>query len=164
MEEKFEKDKSNSHNLDRNLFTDKQIANIKQSWFMNTELEKARREFLNDCSLVIRIPAVWYMKGNQHSYDCVTLPLPFYADLGFTKKVDDSQMEIVTNEPIFGRGLRDCIPSYLISSDKKGIINPTIRYQFQLYFLYYLDRLFDGTTRYLALLECSVSAHVGHIG
>jgi len=46
------------------------------------EVEQARREFLDECDFVIKIPAVCYLKGNEWTSKAIVHPIPLYSYYG----------------------------------------------------------------------------------
>lgn len=61
---------------------------------MNQELEQARREFLDECDLVVRTPAVWFLKGDSFSYSAHVISIPIHIFLGIKKQTKKKDLQI----------------------------------------------------------------------
>lgn len=61
--------------------------------FPETKLEKARKEFLDECDLVVRIPAVYFLKGNSLISWAIVHLTPLYYYVGIKLNAGGFQVE-----------------------------------------------------------------------
>jgi hypothetical protein len=55
------------------------------------EIDQARREFLDECDMVVKVPWVWFFAGGprvNRSGNIFALPLPLYTSVGITRAED----------------------------------------------------------------------------
>jgi hypothetical protein len=51
-----------------------------------SEMDQARREFLDKCDFVVSVPITWYLKGSSITSEAISLPLPLDIQVGIVKK------------------------------------------------------------------------------
>lgn len=61
---------------------------------MNRELDKARRKFLDECDMVVRSPAVWFLKGNEYSYSTHVFPIPTHIYMGIRRSATEKSLQM----------------------------------------------------------------------
>jgi len=66
---------------------------------MMSTTEKERREFLDECQIVAKVPAIWHVSGDDFSTSCTVLPLSSYVYVGMAPQEDEFNVEIYRPSP-----------------------------------------------------------------
>jgi|GEM_PF-3195171 len=62
---------------------------------MNQQLENARREFLDECDIVVRSPAVCFLYGSHDSLSARSLAVPIYIYFGLKEKNRKKELQLL---------------------------------------------------------------------
>ena len=63
-----------------------------------TDIEKARREFLDECDVVVRSPMVSFLKGHEHTFTSWPISLRQYIYMGIKLGSRIKQVQIITSD------------------------------------------------------------------
>lgn len=66
---------------------------------MNPEVEQARREFLDECDFVAKVPFVYFFDGNPSSFNCSVFPISLYAYVGLKENPKSKENRFEIKEP-----------------------------------------------------------------
>lgn len=103
-----------------------------------TELEKARRKFLDECDIVVKVPASWFKRGDNLGFESTLVPLPIYLFLGFKREGRMGGFEIKTRDSKIITHQKDVQPSHMVTPPPSQI-DEIRRHLINFYFLEVLE-------------------------